>query len=313
MKRATTSLPATASGAVRRIFPALAADVALLLVFLYIALGSAPSAGSPPATAPATAIEPLEGQPDSPQPALAVGLPGLGSLKTAVESTLATSDTRIGVIVRAGDGDVLLDIGSDERFVLASVSKVYIMSAFLDMLWNEATEPDDLDLALLEDMIRYSDNDSASTLWRRIGREEGLDAFLSAKGLPPLDLTEDAGAWGTINATPAEVSELLWRLVSGRLLDSASTAVAVDLLSNIFEEQAWGVSAGASEPGAIVMLKNGWYPESEGWRVNSAGAVEDSDGFYVVVIMAYPTPDLEAGISMLEGIAGRINVYMSSQ
>jgi hypothetical protein len=107
------------------------------------------------------------------------------------------------------------------------------------------------------------------------------------------------------------VAELLRRLSSGRLLDPESTQLAMALLADIHEEQSWGVSAGADAPGARIFLKNGWYPEEDGWRVNSAGMVQGGTGGYVLVVFSYPDESLDEGIALVEEVAGQINAFMS--
>lgn len=308
MKRATNSPRVRVASSIRRLLAAIAVDAGLLLVFLYATLGHTPSVGSP-----GVAEEPAIGPPSAPQPEQAPIMPGIAALKTDIEITGAVNKADLGVVLRDAQGNVRLDVGSDRPFVLASVAKVYIMAAFLDTLWKRGVQPSEEDRALLDDMIRYSDNEAASALWKRIGREKGLHAFLASKGLRPLNLLEGQDSWGTMYATAGEVSEMLWRLAGGGLLDPASTSVALDLLSNVWEEQRWGVSAGVKQRGDVVMLKNGWYPEDDGWRVNSAGVVEKGDNFYVLVIMAYPTDGFEEGVSLVESIARRVNASMPLQ
>jgi hypothetical protein len=108
------------------------------------------------------------------------------------------------------------------------------------------------------------------------------------------------------------VADLFWRLVYGRLLGPESTEVARELLSDIDPDQSWGVSAGAGLAEEDVLLNNGWYPETEGWRINSAGAVEDTGGGYVMVVLTYRSDTLREGIGLVELIASRINGLMGS-
>jgi hypothetical protein len=60
-----------------------------------------------------------------------------------------------------------------------------------------------------------------------------------------------------------------------------------------------------------VFLKNGWYPEEEGWRVNSAGLVETAADRYVLVVLVYPASGMEEGVRLIESIAGRVNRFMA--
>ena len=295
------------ASAPRRVLLALAADVLVLLVFLYVALGAG-SSGEQPVLGEELPVA-MDAQLSAPQvPAAA---PGPGTVKAGIEDMLTTSEVDAGVALMDSGGDLVLGSGEDQPFVLASVAKVYILVAYLDQVSSEGRRLSDSDLSLLQPMIRYSDNDSASYLWDEIGGEAGIAAFLESKGLAAVRPTEE-DAWGTLYASASQVAELLWRLAYAQLLDPESTQVALSLLSDIDSEQAWGVSAGAGQRGDEVLLKNGWYPEVEGWRVNSAGAVMSTEGGYVLVILTHHSESLGEGIALVEDIAARINAFMSN-
>jgi hypothetical protein len=60
------------------------------------------------------------------------------------------------------------------------------------------------------------------------------------------------------------------------------------------------------------MLKNGWYPEAEGWRLNSAGIIVSPGAQYVLTILTDSSPTMESGIELIERLATRINAYMAA-
>jgi hypothetical protein len=287
---------------------ALAADAGVLLAFFYVALG----AGSPPGQSAQGegVIEMMDARTAAPDIVAPGRSAGPGLLKAELEGMLGASPGDVGIAVLDSEGDLLLGTGSEQPFVLASVAKVYILAAYLDQVHGEDRRLTDEDVYLLQAMIRYSDNDSASTLWNRIGEEAGLAAFLGAKGIDVVTTTEE-GAWGTLNASARQVGELLWQLAYGDMLDPESRQVALSLLADVEEEQAWGISAGAKRSEAKVFLKNGWYPEEEGWRVNSAGLVETAADRYVLVVLVYPASGMEEGVRLIESIAGRVNRFMA--
>jgi hypothetical protein len=288
---------------------ALAADALVIAVFLYVALGAGSSPGAP--ALGQEGAEPAEAPPTSGPALPVVSAPSAGKVKVEIEDIVGATGIEAGVAVVGKDGELLLGANEEQPFVLASVAKVYILAAYLDQLEGAALSLDDNDVALLDAMIRYSDNDSATTLWNAVGGEEGIVAFLESRGLPPVRPVED-DAWGTLSAPASEVADLFWRLVYGRLLGPESTEVARELLSDIDPDQSWGVSAGAGLAEEDVLLKNGWYPETEGWRINSAGAVEDTGGGYVMVVLTYRSDTLREGIGLVELIASRINGLMGS-
>jgi hypothetical protein len=289
----------------RYFFAVLSGEFVLLMAaLLIIAVDNEPTpTASSDNYVPFTLLEP-------PQGALEMPVPSLQSVEADVQHAIEASESEVGVAVLGPDGAPVMSVAAEEQFVLASVSKLYLLVAYLDRLYQTEQKPSDADMAVLQPMIQSSDNDSATAVWNRIGGEEGLLAFLAAKGLPPVEPAEE-DAWGTLQASPAQVADLLWRLESGSLLDPESTQLALVLLSDILADQSWGVSAGADQPSTEVFLKNGWYPETDGWRVNSAGIIQTPDEGYVLVIFSYPNDSLEEAIALLESVAAPINDYMT--
>jgi hypothetical protein len=236
---------------------------------------------------------------------------GLARAQNDLEAALAENEGNGGMALLDEQGNLALDVGGSKPFVLASVGKIYVLVAYLDTLTREGLGPAEADMELLQAMIRWSDNDSATSLWKRIGSDQGLADFLARKGLPSVRARE-AGSWGTLNASAEQVAGLIWRLEEGRLLEPASTQMALSLLSDITDDQAWGISAGVQEPGSLAVLKNGWYPEDDGWRVNSAGAVHTAEHDYVLVILTDSQPSFEDGVDLVETMARRVNAVMAN-
>jgi beta-lactamase class A len=211
---------------------------------------------------------------------------------------LIAQDTRVGVVVADARRGVLFRQNASAPHILASVAKVYILAAFLDYLAQEERDPNALELDQMELMIEQSDNVSAQDLWEVIGEEDGLADFLQRHRLPPVEPAED-GSWGSMRASALDVSHVLTRLYNGTLLDREKTRLALDLLSNVTDEQAWGVGT-ARQGSPATYLKNGWYPESDGWVVNSVGIISGQRGDYVLVLLTDSQPSMEYGIRVIE-------------
>jgi beta-lactamase class A len=286
---------------------ALTADLVILLAFLFFALGSAALDSPARAALPARPAPPAAVVVPPPEV-----WPPAGRL-IAIEEELTTrpqaEEINLSVAMQDAEGRTLVAVDDSEPFVLASVAKLYLMVAYLSQVDALGQRLGEDDLDLLDPMIRYSDNRTATSVWKRIGELQGLNRFLASHGLEPLTIAEE-GAWGTLEASPSEVAALLQRLASGGLLAPESTQLAMKLLSRIDEDQAWGVSAGVPEEGTTVYLKNGWYPERDGWRINTAGAVETPRGTYFIAVFAYPTPTMDAGVEMVERVASQLNSAM---
>lgn len=198
-------------------------------------------------------------------------------------------------------GDLVFQLKASERHALASVGKVYILVAFLDLVSREGRDLTQEERLLLKQMIEQSDNDAATTLWRRAGGPDGLQEFLTRTRLGQVERAED-DSWGSMRASAVDLSVLLVRLYQGRLLDEKRTAIALDHLANIIDSQAWGVGLAREESRLEtprVYLKNGWYPEEDGWIVNSAGIIAGESGEYVLVLLTDAQPTFEAGRQLI--------------
>ncbi len=282
---------------------ALTADLVIVLAFLFFALGNAALDSRARAARPAppsAIVAPPEVWPPANR---------LIAIEEELTARPPVEEVQLGVAMKDAQGRTLVAVDDSQPFVLASVGKLYLLVAYLAQVdsLEERLGEDDLDL--LDPMIRYSDNRSATNVWEEIGELQGLNRFLLTHGFQPLTIAEE-GAWGTLEASAGEVAALLQRLVAGRLLTPESTQLAMKLLSRIDEDQAWGVSSGVPEAGSTVYLKNGWYPEEDGWRINSAGAVQTPRGAYFIAVFAYPTPTMDAGVEIVERIATQLNSAM---
>ena len=237
----------------------------------------------------------------------------LDGVRLEMNAVAGASESRVGVALITSDHGLVLARQPDSPFVLASVAKVYILTAYLDQLAREERKITESDMELAQAMIEFSDNRSASVLWKRIGGAPGLAEFLESHGMEPLWPAGDENEWGTLQATPQQVGTLLWDLMLGRLLDPESTQIVFALLAHVTEDQKWGVSAGVTGPGARVYVKNGWYPEEDGWLLNSAGVVRTPSTDYVLVVLSDAAASMDSGISVIEQVAGLVNAYMAGR
>jgi len=214
---------------------------------------------------------------------------------------LARHEGRAGAVILDTDSGVIYENGGEERFQLASVSKLYILVAYLDSIEREDRQANEWELKMMTAMIEESDNRSAADLWDELGEVEGVQEFLKSRRIETVEPPEVPEEWGEMKASALEVGILLRELYDGRLLSHEHTRYALDLLGNIIDEQAWGVGAAQDGSGARqTYLKNGWYPEEEGWTINSAGIVDSDSQDYVVVLLTDSQPSLEEGVGFIE-------------
>jgi beta-lactamase class A len=203
---------------------------------------------------------------------------------------------RESVVVLGTSGVPAFERRAYEPHTLASVAKIYIIVAFLHSVEQKQHRLTQEELSLMGDMIELSDNDAASTLWRRSGGRDTLNLFLAEKGLPDVTVPRD-GSWGDIQASARDIALFLLQLYQGRLLSPPNTTRVLRYMKDVIDSQAWGVGAGRNQapPGTNVYLKNGWYPTDDGWIVNSAGILDGKSGSHIVVILTDSQPSLEEG------------------
>lgn len=235
-------------------------------------------------------------------------------LQSRIDALLTELPGQVSIaILRPGEG-VVFSRDEARPYRLASVAKLFIMAAYLDRLAAlEARPPDEFEYSLLEAMISYSDNDAAEYLWEMLGGSEGFLGYWNSRGFYDF-LPADDYSWGGSADTATEAALFLSQLTGGALLDSDSTGLALSLLNLVWDTQRWGVRAGvyAVDPDATVLLKDGWYPEYDGWLVNSAGVVIPSTGAppYAIVILGEGFLYYEDGVDAIEAIAHMANGLM---
>jgi hypothetical protein len=148
-------------------------------------------------------------------------------------------------------------------------------------------------------MIEASDNDAATSLWKQTG---GISTSTKAFGLSNT-VGDAAGRWGLSTTTADDQVKLMNQLAdpSGPL---GSADYLLDLMSNVDDDQDWGISA-AAQPGEDVMLKNGWLTDttSPGWIINSMGSITDADTDVAVVVLSRGQSSFDAGVDLVESVA----------
>lgn len=193
---------------------------------------------------------------------------------------------------------------SGSRYDSASVVKVAIMAAVLRRQAAQKRYLTSREVRLLKAMIRYSDNDAASTLYASLGRGPGLQKFYRAAGMT--HTTPGPGRyWGLTQITAADQVVLLDHLARpSKLLTERGRAYARDLMATVTASQAWGVSAGPRGADARVELKNGWLSRDErGWRVHSTGHVAGDGRDYLVAVLTQDNTSMERGVAVVEGVS----------
>jgi len=219
----------------------------------------------------------------------------------------------------------LYDIETGETFLYrpnraqrtASIVKIDILTAVLFSAEQKNKSLTKQQSSYANSMIRYSDNDSASALWRQIGLAPGMNSFNHMLGLEETVANESAkkrGMWGVTQTTPNDQLILLKAIVlQDSVINTKSQAYIQNLMEHVTPSQRFGIPTGV--PSAIKKgVKNGWYPVSAGnWQVNTVGYVLAPKHRYLAAIMIAKTATYTSGINTVNKISQLIWDFQSSQ
>jgi beta-lactamase class A len=189
------------------------------------------------------------------------------------------------------------------RFPMYSTAKVPIMLSVLDRTLREGRQPSAWEQRQISAMIQVSDNDAATALYISVGGARGVEQYLRRIGLNQTRM--NASAWGESTTTAEEMAQLLAQLGSCRILVPHLCQYALEQMRQVVPSQRWGVGKGVPT-GTDVALKNGWYPEDDGWGVHSVGLVAKEGRQYAIAVFTQPDPSLGYGITTIEQIVGPI-------
>lgn len=185
----------------------------------------------------------------------------------------------------------------------ASIVKVLVLTTLVHERREQGRGLSTSQKRLAERMIRYSDNDATSALFRQAGGRSAVQQMADDLGMTR---TTVRGAWGTTTTSAADQRLLMDKLVDGTPhLSKGDRAYILDLMGRVTPEQRWGV--GSVPTGTKVAVKNGWLPLSpHGWRINSIGSVRGSGRDYTLAILSWDNGSMDSGVAQ----ARRVSKYV---
>jgi hypothetical protein len=182
----------------------------------------------------------------------------------------------------------------------ASIVKVNILALLLAQAQANHEPLDGDDQATAEGMIEESDNDDATDLWAEEGGAPAVAAFDARLGMTH---TTPNWAWGLTETTPRDQLILLRHIaLPNKVLHYDYRETELHLMEPVISFDYWGITAGPP-PSAIVAVKNGWLPVSNGWQINSIGMVRGRHRFYLIAVMTNGNPSEGYGIDTIEGLS----------
>ena len=241
------------------------------------------------------------------------GIPEVPTLRLSAAATAVfPSKQRIDAARRFAkqrQGIVAFAVPGDERsrgllarrpFVSASVVKAMLLVAYLDDLQRSGDPLTDRARSVLRRMIRVSDNDAATAIYRAVGRE-GLYRLARRAGMTRFAVLRST--WASSQITAADQVRFFSRLnvlVSRRFRDYARA-----LLSRIVRSQSWGIPR-VARPRVRVFFKGGWRPTARGELVHQAALLEGSTRRVAIAVLTDGNPSMAYGVRTIEGVTARL-------
>jgi hypothetical protein len=153
-------------------------------------------------------------------------------------------------------------------------------------------------------MIEHSNNDSAEVLFEAVGRDAGVNRYLTSIGVGPY--TPNVHGWGWGSISPQQMVSLLYRLSSGQILTRRAQAYALSLMEHVEADQREGVGTTAP-PGALVAMKDGWVVAPDGrWAASSSGVVTVGSETYMISVYTAEQTELDTNYAILTHICGSL-------
>jgi beta-lactamase class A len=203
-------------------------------------------------------------------------------------------------VIDAGAG--LRGLDQDRRYSSASVSKALLLAAELRRLRGEGLDAETR--ALLESMIRFSDNDAAGSIYARVG-DGGMAEVAERAGMRGFEPIP--GYWGGAQVTAANLARFFFRLE--RALPRRHRRFGERLLATITTTQRWGIPA-AAPARWTVYFKGGWRPsateETSGPVTHQAALLRDRSGRRLGLAILTDLSPGGSSYEVLEGITERL-------
>jgi hypothetical protein len=192
----------------------------------------------------------------------------------------------------------LVGLNVREHFATASIVKVMMLVAYLQMLEAGHRGLSSADTSLLYPMIHESNNNAASAVLARVG---GGALARVARETGMSDYEPGRGWWAFTQTSAADQARLLFALP--RLVPRRFYRYARYLMSSIEPSQSWGVPP-VARPRWQVFFKTGWLPE-EGVFTEVARLERNGTTFSIAVLSA-GEPSMPYGEQTIEGVAARL-------
>ena len=211
----------------------------------------------------------------------------------AAEHFLAERAGRTSLAVVDSTGQ-LSGLRTREHFQTASVIKVMMLVAYLQMLQAHHRSLQASDRALLYPMIHESNNDDASAVLGIVG-ESAVERVAREAGMS--DYAPGIGWWAYSQTSASDQARFFAQLE--KLTPPRFYPYERELMATIEPEQSWGVPP-IARPRWQVFFKTGALP-SEG-LFNEVARLERGDVSFTIAVFTDGDPSMAYGEQTIEGI-----------
>jgi hypothetical protein len=194
----------------------------------------------------------------------------------------------------------LSGVDADRAYESASLVKAMILVAYLRQLVAEGREPTSLEVSRMDEMIRVSDNFSATQLYSALG-PDALEQVAADAGMRGF---ATSAFWGDCLVTAADQARFFSAI--DRLLPAAHREYGLELLASIASFHSWGIPE-AARPAWRVFFKGGWRPDdNEGEIVHQAALLERGTQRVAIAVLTDLNPSETYGHETIRGVTQRL-------
>lgn len=221
--------------------------------------------------------------------------------RSAVDGAWRYASHREGLVSAAMIDDTGRRFGlrADRRFVSASMVKAVMLAAYLRQVTEQDQALDYTSRATLEEMITYSDNDAADTIYYQLG-DDPIERTGRLGGMRTIDVR---GYWSETYFSARDCAEFMWGI--DRALPPRFRRFAHSLLAGIVAEQRWGIPEAAGEEWA-AMFKGGWRQTGRGSLVHQMAQLRRGKRRVALAVLTDGAPSQPYSIETIRGVADRL-------
>lgn len=223
----------------------------------------------------------------------------------AAKNYVASKPGHLGVVVRDRQTGAVWSAGTTDHPVwTASTIKLALATDLLEQNRAGSIHLSASERQLMAEMLNWSSNDAAMTLWNRYGNDAMVARWSTRFGMTGVTFVDGfTRNWGFMKCTTNDLAALM-----SYVLDKANPddrAYLVNALQNVAQNQHWGVWAAGSKlhPGN----KDGWSLESDdgkkNWIIDTVGFAGPQQR-YVVALMyqQLPSGTLPVGVQTVSDV-----------